>query len=264
MLFSGGHDLINPMHNFGREPGLRHIGMWNGADAYRAVAGWMLLVGPRGYTHYLRDIKDTYGVFALHQLQKRTIDWNDQYLPQTSSPDSQVSGSRTSHATPSALSPPQRTPGPENEACQPPGPQPLIDYNAEVHQLMEQNGQDWRGIIATYEQYQGYMAAYKSIPNQIPEVGVQAMPQHDRDFLPFVRRVYSALVDCSDLIENPRLVPQSKKRKLSGHGNERQRGEEQEPEFVDCVAVSRTKELKSLEVELLSWQIVVSIRSSLP
>lgn len=263
MLFPGGHDL-NPMHEFGKEPGLRHLGMWNGAAAYRAVAGWMLLVGPRGYIHYLRDIKDTYGVFAVHQLQKRTIDWNEQHLAHASSPTSQMSGSRGSDSATDTLSPPQNSPDSAHDASRLSGQQPFIDYDAQVRQLMAQNGQDWRGIIATHEQYQGYKAAYTSVKNRVPEANVQVMPPNDPSFLPLVQRVYAALVDCTDLIENPRLVPQSKKRKLSQHGDEPQNGHEQEPEFVDCVAVARTKELRSLEVELLSWQIVVSILHSLP
>lgn len=117
---------------------------------------------------------------------------------------------------------------------------------------MSQIGTDWQGLVTDYKEYKSYREAYNSLKNQT-RYSIEQIQPDDSQFLSYVQRLYNAVLDMSEVIENPRLKPQRKRRY---EGDEVDGDEERE--FVDCVAVARVKELKAFEIELLCWEIVVS------
>lgn len=117
---------------------------------------------------------------------------------------------------------------------------------------MSQTGTNWQGLVRDYKEYKSYRVAYHSLKNQIRS-SVEEIQELDSRFQNYVQRLYDAVLDMSEVIENPRLKPQRKRR----NGRDEDGGDE-EREFVDCVAVARVKELKAFEIELLCWEIVVS------
>ncbi|KAF3767235.1 hypothetical protein M406DRAFT_328326 [Cryphonectria parasitica EP155] len=204
--------------HFSKQPGLRHLGMWDGAKAYRAVATWMLTVGSDRYIQYTRNVNSPINQ-PVHQLKY------------SGAPAVQHHTASISHSVPQQAG--------------------LVNYDAEVTQIMTLKGQHWRGFITTYNQYQNYKTAYYRQNND--ERAVEQIPNDNPRILNAVRTLYAAILDVNDLIENPRLKIQCKSLKRTITDRET---EAQQDKFTDCVAVARTKQLNSLEVELLCWEIV--------
>lgn len=200
--------------------------------------------GIQRYCHYLRETSNIIEIAAgpeatpklLHDL-RQLVALQQQIFEQSSSGVTTLA-QRPEIANATSVELPEQQPG--------------IDYSAQARHHMSQVGNDWQGLITDYKQYKSYRDAYNSLKNQARSP-VEDIEKDDSRFLPYVQRLYHAVLDMSEVIENPRLKPQRKRR----HGEVEDEGDE-EREFVDCVAVARVKELKAFEIELICWEIVVS------
>lgn len=126
---------------------------------------------------------------------------------------------------------------------------PAVSYNAKLKDLLEQEDNRWRGLVVDYSQYKAYRAAYISLNNETVNPVVD-LPEHDRTLQEHIRGLYEAILDMDEVIDNP-ILRQYKKRKTGD--------QEEDVQFVDPVAVTRVKELTSIEIEILCWEILVSI-----
>lgn len=220
---------VDPNYDFSQQHGLRYLHQWDGANAYHAVATWMSVVGREQYQQYLgaEDIAKQFGHAAVDQLSRRIAGGQD---VQTESMSFQTIRNQSTSQ------------------------EQVVHYKAAVHRMLHEQTNEWRGIIANYEQYKAYKSAYVSCNNPEPQLPVTMIPEHDLNFQNCVRRLYNAILDMDDVIENPRLRPQHRAKKRKSD-----LGQDEGLEFMDCVAVSRVKELKPIEIELLCWQILVSL-----
>lgn len=267
LIFPSGN--IDIYHDFSKDSGcLRHYHMYGGFDAYRATAVWMHAVGPARYMQYVNNAARMVNMMneVTAEISVSTQRW---ILRHATNPHGVV---HTGYPPSNSVAPgPSVSYNLQRPAVQQPGTQSRVssaanhqdavqenaaNHKAQVQQYMLQSGNQWRGLIRDYEQYKSYKAAYLRLKDQRSGGPISKIPVNDPQIQARVRGIYEAILDVRDVIDNPRLKPKSggKKRKTL-HGAE---DAADEPELVDPVAVSRIKELKSIEIEILSWDIVVS------
>lgn len=266
--------IINPHHDFVGDINARHSGLWGAPDAYRAAATWMTVVGPERYVTYLHDINAHHSLQrqAMINLGTNTNVWFQQNsylvrqprpLPSHAQHFATAAQSVADSASPgsslaSAQQLPVADPGVAGHQVQQGQFSPVpVDPTALVKQWMSLEGNQYRGLISNFAQYKQVRDAYLKLKDDETGNEVVEMPENELWVKARVKRLYEAILDTTDVIDNARLKAPSKKRKINDRESEEDEAE-QGPAFVEPVAVARVRTLKSVEIEMLCYDVVVS------
>lgn len=272
MIFRDRH--INPNLDFSQEPAARHSALWGSQDAYSATATWMQVVGPERYMRYVVDVNGHLQLAreATEDLGLQTNKWYHKHLqglggaatrppPRTGAPSAAPAPAPA--PTPSRASSSRRQGGVEPRAASPreervPPPAPAVDFTSQVAQWMALDGNQYRGLIGSFGRYERCREAYLELGDEAAGAQAVPVPEDEPWVQAWVGRLHAAVLDDSDVLENPRVRPSRRKRRRGDDGGGGAPAGEQGTEFADPVAIARVKELKSVEVELLCYDVVVS------
>jgi hypothetical protein len=136
-------------------------------------------------------------------------------------------------------------------------------------------GAPFPSLFGSYEEALDAKKKILALKDDIKQSSVQDFPDTQEGVVHLVERLYNAITNMLGIIDNPRKVqpnkgkgrknkqPQAQKKggivpQEDGEHEEDSAADEQEPEYTDGPQAKHVQSLSPVEVEILSWEVVVS------
>lgn len=135
---------------------------------------------------------------------------------------------------------------------------PVLGADVALEDMLKIRSHTFKGLVRDLGHFSALKTEYERLNNKKDNTDVpdcDDFPQDLDDQRSLVRELFEAMVDFSEIVEEPRLVRKNKKRQHSELENE----DSSLAEYRDNTHVKRVKESSDVEIELLAWNLLVSL-----